>query len=271
MNNQKHALLQLFADGEAGTGAAPAAEGQTGASSPAVAARENTDEEFEKLTAKGGKYADAFNKKVQRGFNERYKSFSEMKEKAARLEKFRDTIAADYAGVDASDLDALEDAYLSDARRFSEKAMETGKSAEDLAREDRMSRKLKQYEEREKRDRAARAKEAEAKRFYDALVLEEQEMGKRYADFSLNAELENPAFRTLVKGGASLEDAYFAIHRKELMQKAVGDAKSATLAAVAAKGTRPAEAASSAESAPAPAKVDYTKLSRKDFMRIWNE
>lgn len=268
MNNHKYAMLQLFADGGDGAGAAPAAEGTTGATETA-AAGQDIYAEFEQLTAKGGKYADAFNKKVQRGFNERYKGISETKEKAARLERFRDTIAADYKGVDANDIDALEDAYLSDARRFTEKAAETGKSAEDLAKEDRMTRKLKNYEEREKRENAAKAKEAEARRFYDSLISQEQDMAKKFDGFRLDKELENPMFRAMVKVGATLEDAYFAVHREELMQKTVSDAKNATLASVAAKGNRPAEAAASS-AAPAPAKVDYSKMSRKEFMRVWN-
>lgn len=268
MDNQKYAMLQLFADGGDGAGAAPAAEGTTGASTSA-AAGQDIDAEFEQLTAKGGKYADAFNKKVQRGFNERYKGFSETKEKAARLERFRDTIAADYKGVDANDIDALEDAYLSDARRFAGKAMETGKSAEDLAKEDRMTRKLKNYEEREKREKTVKAQEAEAKRFYDSLISQEQEMAKKFEGFRLERELENPTFRAMVKVGASLEDAYFAVHREELMEKTVTDAKNATLATVAAKGNRPAEAAASSAT-PTPAKVDYSKMPRADFMKLWN-
>ena len=268
MAQTKYTLLQLFAEGADGSGAAPAAEGTTGASTPA-AAGQDIDAEFEQLTAKGGKYADAFNKKVQRGFNERYKGFSETKEKAARLERFRDTIAADYKGVDANDIDALEDAYLSDARRFAGKAMETGKSAEDLAKEDRMSRKLKEYEEREKRENAQKAQDAEARRFYDSLVRQEAAMRKQFPDFRLDRELEDQTFRLLVKSGAKLEDAYFAVHRAELMAQTASDAKSATLASVAAKGSRPAEAAASSAT-PTPAKVDYSKMPRADFMKLWN-
>ena len=132
-----------------------------------------------------------------------------------------------------------------------------------------MSRKLKQYEEREKREKAAAAKQNEAQRFYNALAKQEQEMAKKYEGFNLEAELRNPVFKSMLKANVPMEDAYFAAHRSEMLKKAVTEAKSATLQSVAAKGTRPAETASSA-SAPTTAKVDYAKMSRRDFMKIWN-
>lgn len=267
MAQTKYTLLQLFADGADGSGAAPAAEGTTGASTPA-AAGQDIDAEFEALVAKGGKYADAFARKAQASFDQRYKGFKATEKKAARLERFAQTVAGDYK-VDAADVDALEDAYLSDARRFAEKSAETGRSAEDLAKEDRMSRKLKEYEEREKRENAQKAQEAEARRFYDSLVRQEAAMRKQFPDFRLDRELEDQTFRLLVKSGAKLEDAYFAVHHAELMAQTASDAKNATLASVAAKGSRPAEAAASSAT-PTPAKVDYSKMPRADFMKLWN-
>ena len=73
----------------------------------------------------------------------------------------------------------------------------------------------------------------------------------------------------LVKSGAKLEDAYFAVHHAELMAQTASAAKNATLASVAAKGSRPAEAAASSAT-PTPAKVDYSKMPRADFMKLWN-
>ena len=268
MNYSKFALLQLFADGGEGAGAAPAAEGTTGVSTPA-AAGQDLNAEFDALVGKGGKYADAFNRKMQAGFDKRYKEFKETEEKAERLAHFRDTVAGDYDGVNPDDIDALEEAYLKDQRRFAQRAVETGESAEKLANDDYMSRKLKQYEEREKREKASKAKQAEAQRFYNAISKQEQEMAKKYEGFNLETELKNPNFVSMLKANVPMEDAYFAVHRSELLGNAVSAAKSATLQSISAKGTRPPEAASSSTT-PTPAKVDYSKMSRKDFMKIWN-
>ena len=132
-----------------------------------------------------------------------------------------------------------------------------------------LENKLKQYEEREKRERASKAKRDEAQRFYNALAKQEQEMAKKYEGFNLEKELQDDRFKAMLKANVPMEDAYFAAHRSEMLKKTVAEAKNATLQSVAAKGTRPAETASSA-SAPTTAQVDYSKLSRRDFMKIWN-
>lgn len=283
MNHSEFDLLQFFAEDAGGTGAAPAAggtEGTTGADqntaekqeneavSPA-AAGQDVYAEFDALVGKGGKYADAYAKKLQSSFDKRYKEFKAAEDKALRLSQFRDTVAGDYAGVNPDDIDALEEAYLKDQRRFAQRAVETGESAEKLANDDYMSRKLKQYEEREKREKASKAKQDEAQRFYNALAKQEQEMAKKYEGFNLEKELRNDRFKAMLKANVPMEDAYFAAHRSEMLKKTVAEVKNATLQSVAAKGTRPAETASSA-SAPTTAQVDYSKLSRRDFMKIWN-
>lgn len=283
MDHSEFDLLQLFAEGAEGTGAAPDAggtESTTGADqntaeeekneavSPA-AAGQDVYAEFDALVGKGGKYADAYAKKMQSGFDKRYKAFKAAEEREQRLSRFRDTVAGDYAGVDPDDIDALEEAYLKDQRRFAQRAVETGESAEKLANDDYMSRKLKQYEEREKQERASKAKQDEAQRFYNALAKQEREMAKKYEGFDLEKELQNPVFKAMLKASVPMEDAYFAAHRSEMLKKTVAEAKSATLQSVAAKGARPAETASSA-SAPATAQVDYARMSRRDFMKIWN-
>ena len=268
--------LQLFSESGAasdGAGAAPAAEGTegtTGENTAAAAGQEDVFSEFEALTAKDGKYAEAFQKKLQQSFNKRYAEFKETEGKAERLEKFKNAVASDYADVDANDIDALEKAYLTDARRFADKAFETGKTAQELAKDDYMSRKLKEYEEREATEKARRAKEAEARKFYGAVARQERDMMKKYAGFNLETELQNNAFRAMVKSGVPLEDAYFAVHRADLMQKAVNDAKNATIQTIAQRGTRETESAAGG-TPPAVSKVDFSTLSRKEFMKIFNE
>lgn len=283
MNHSEFDLLQFFAEDAGGTGAAPAAggtESTTGADRNTAEKQENEAvnpaaagqdvyAEFDALVGEGGKYAGAYARKMQSGFDKRYKEFKATEEREQRLSRFRDTVAGDYAGVNPDDIDALEEAYLKDQRRFAQRAVETGESAEKLANDDYMSRKLKQYEEREKREKAATAKQNEARRFYNVLAKQEQEMAKKYEGFNLEAELHNPVFKSMLKANVPMEDAYFAAHRSEMLKKAVTEAKSATLQSIAAKGTRPEETASSA-SAPTTAKVDYSKMSRRDFMKIWN-
>ena len=87
------------------------AEEKNEAVNPA-AAGQDIYAEFDALVGKGGKYADAYARKMQSGFDKRYKEFKATEEREQRLSRFRDTVAGDYAGVNPDDIDALEEAYL---------------------------------------------------------------------------------------------------------------------------------------------------------------
>lgn len=264
-------LLQLFGESADGaqTGVAPAAEGTTGATNTAVAEQVDVDAEFDALVAKGGKYADAFNRKAQANFNGRYKEFKQTEERANALQRFVDTIAGDYADVDKNDLDALEKAYLTDERRFADKAYESGKSAKEMANDDYTQRRLAKYEADAKAEKERKRAKAEAEKFYEGIAKQEKEMLKKYPDFNLNSELLSDDFKNFVKNGASLEAAYWATHKDDLVGKVVKQAQTATADAIAKKGNRPVENAASTNS-PSVSKVDISKLSYKEFMKFWN-
>lgn len=262
------ALLQLFAEGGDGSGAPPAAEGTTGAAPAAAGQEETAEEAFAKFLEKYGEDAKPLTDHHQKNFGKRYAALKETEAKAQRLEEFQKTVARRYPNANAEDVDALEQAFLSDARFFSEEALAKGRTAEDLAAEELRNVEFERLKASEKQRKTRETQEKKARAFSDRLAAEEAELKKTYPDLDMEKELQNPKMREKLLRGESLEDAYHAIHHKELMQKAVADTKAATVSSIASKGTRVPEGASSA-SVPSTAKQDFSKMSREEFMKLY--
>ena len=81
------------------------------------------------------------------------------------------------------------------------------------------------------------------------LQLQEQAMIQQFPEFSLARELQNPVFLQLTAPGTgiSLEDAYYALHRKELQQSAAREVKEQVVSAIQAGARRPQEAGASSQ------------------------
>ena len=263
-------LLQLFADGGAGTGESPAAEGTTG-EAPAAAGQEETAEEaFARFTEKYGEDAKPLRDHHQKNFGKKYATFKETEARAQRLDGFMKTVAMRYPDVDATNPDALEEAFLNDTRFHDKRAYETGEDAKTLLDAEKKDMELAKLRAKDKAEKVQKEKEAAAKRFHEQIIAQEKELKKKYPDFSFEEEIKNPEMRKKLGGGYSLEDAYRSVHYDEFLQKAVTDAKAATVSSIASGSTRPSEGAAAA-AAPSTAKVDYSKMSNEEFMEIYNK
>lgn len=71
--------------------------------------------------------------------------------------------------------------------------------------------------EKAKRELSAKLRADSARRRYEELILESEEMKKLDADFSLEAELKNPRFRKLLQCGFDLADAWQLTHFDEII------------------------------------------------------
>ncbi len=253
-------ILQLFAEGE-GTGEAPAAEVETGEAAPAAAEQDiDYDAEFALLTKKGGKYEKPYQKQMQKAFNKRFSEFKERERLTARLEAFKDTVAKRYSNVDASDLDALEEAFRAESKMTEERAPRNGEIEEKLGR--LFSERLAALQ------RAASAKEA--KQFYDRLCREESELKERYSDFDLARELKDARFKeALLIKNTTLEDAYWLVHRADLIKEVARAARDGAISHIASRGMRAPEGATS-PTLPQSARIDYANMSDAAFMELYN-
>ena len=102
-----------------------------------------------------------------------------------------------------------------------------------------------------------------------------QAMQELFPGFDLDAELKNPVFARMTAPdvGIPLEDAYYAVHRRELHAAAMREAAAKTAEKLAASirsgSRRPGEAGVSAQ-APSVSTFDYAKASkqqREDFKK----
>lgn len=100
---------------------------------------------------------------------------------------------------------------------------------------------------------------------YDALNRQAQEMVRRYPDFDLNRELDNPTFLKLTapKVGLSVEDAYVAVHHRELMEAVARGARQEAANAIRSGSVRPAEHGIGTN-APAVMTFDYKNATRRE-------
>lgn len=263
------ALLQLFAEGGNGTGESPAAEGTTGVAPAAAGQEETAEEAFAKFTQKYGEDAKPLRDHHQKNFGKKYATFKETEARAQRLDGFLKTVAMRYPDVDASDTDALEEAFINDTRFHDKRAYETGEDAKTLLDAEKKDMRLAKLEAKDKAEKAQKAQAEAAEKFRANLAAQEKEMKKAYPDFNLTDELKNPKMWDKLRRGEPLRDAYIALHHDELLQKAIGDTKTATVNSIASGTSRVSEGASSA-SVPAVSKTDFSKLSRKEFMKIYN-
>ena len=97
-----------------------------------------------------------------------------------------------------------------------------------------------------------------------------------YPGFDLQAELENPVFARLTAPGSliSLEDAYFAVHRKEIQTAAMQVAAQKTAQQISnsiqAGQRRPAENGSTSQAASISAPATMSRARRAEIKRRMN-
>lgn len=99
-------------------------------------------------------------------------------------------------------------------------------------------------------------------------ALQEQEIALReeFPGFSLEKELENPTFlRLTAPGGVSLEDAYYTVHRKELMAATAVSAARNISNAIQSGALRPQENGHN------PAPVGVATFDYRSADRAWRE
>ena len=211
-----------------------------------------------------------YNKQMQAVVQSRLRSAKGAEESLQKMAPAIEVLARKY-GLDPAnpDYEALSKKINDDESYYEDKAMEMGVSIDE-------ARKLDQKERDTARQQRQEAINLEQKKFQDHIMnLERQaeEMKKVFPKFDLRTELRNPIFARMTSpsGGVSIEDAYYAIHRKEL-QTATAQASAQATAkqisnAIQAGSRRPQENGTSGQ-APSVTHFDYSKASpeqRKQF------
>jgi hypothetical protein len=156
------------------------------------------------------------------------------------------------------DYKALAEAISNDDAYYEQRAMELGTSIETAKRIDQLERDA----ERRKEQENIAIEEQNRKNHIMRLAQQSEALKVTFPGFDLRAELANPQFARLVdpKIGMSVEDAYHAVHRKEIqaaqMQYAAQKTAENMSNAIQAGQKRPDEAGSTSQ-APSVSTFDY--------------
>ena len=100
-------------------------------------------------------------------------------------------------------------------------------------------------------------------------------MKAQFPNFNLDAELQNPDFLKLTSPaiGLSVEDAYFAVHHKELgpqmMAYGMQRAKNQMAQSIMAKGARPREGGLDNRNAAADMTMNFKAMDRKERNAVY--
>lgn len=252
--------LHLFDGGDGGGAPAAGAEAGSQASvvssqattgdngTPAAAGQENEQtpeqlaEEFQELTK--GKYKDAYDKdfqqRFQKLFDQRFKGVKADQERLSSYQPIIDTLSARY-GITDGDMGKLNQAIESDQSLWEEAAEEAGLTVEQYRRVQRM-------EIENQRLKAAQRETIQHQMAQQQMQVWQgqiQQVQQSYPDFNLEAEMQNPAFRAMLRAGASIQNAYEATHidqiKAALAQQTAKSTEKKVTDNIRKKGMRPQE------------------------------
>ena len=214
-----------------------------------------------------------YNKQMQATIQGRLRSAKDAEEKLGKLTPALELLARQHNLDPANiDYDALAQAISNDESFYEQKALEMGVPVE-------TARKIDQDEREKARNQREQERTIEQQKFQNHIMkLEQQgeEMKKVFPNFDLRTELQNPAFARMTSPnvGISVEDAYYAVHRKDIMTGAMQATAQKTAQKISndiqAGRRRPNENGTSGQ-APSVTSFDYSKASpeqRKAFKQF---
>lgn len=189
------------------------------------------------------------------------------KPKVDAMDKMQQALAllAGKHGLDPEniDYDALSQKIVDDDAFYEDRALEMGVNVE-------TAKHIVQMEQETSRLQQERQRTQEEQRFaahFRELQQQSEALKKTFPGFDLSRELQNPVFARMTSpgGGISVEDAYYAVHRKELQAAAMQVSAQKTAEQISntiqARGTRPSEAGTGA---PSVSTFDYRKASKAE-------
>ena len=185
-----------------------------------VAAAENPTEEKQTGTPARMSWDEImadpeYNKQMQATVQSRLRSAKGAEDALGKLTPALELLARKHGLNPAEmDYDALAKAISDDESYYEDKALEMGVSVETAKQIDQQERETA----RQQRQEAQNLEQQKIQLHFQKLQQQGEEMKKVFPNFDLRQELQNPVFVRLTSPnvGISVEDAYYAIHRKEL-------------------------------------------------------
>lgn len=206
-----------------------------------------------------------YNKQMQSTVQARLKGAKGAEETLAKLTPALELLARKHNLDPANmDYDALAKAIGDDNSYYEEKAIEMGVPVE-------TAKKIDQQERKEAREKIQMEKTLQQQKFHDHIQrLEKQgeDMKKIFPSFDLKTELKNPTFLRLTSPGVglSVEDAYHAVHRKEIQSaamKVVAEKTAQKISNDIQSGRRRPDEAGTSSQAPSETTFNYRTASKE--------
>lgn len=206
-----------------------------------------------------------YNKQMQSVVQSRLRSAKGAEETLGKLAPALELLARKH-GMDPTkpDYDALVQAIRNDDSFYEDKAMEMGVSVETAKQIDQQAMDTA----RQQRQEAVTLEQQKIQNHIMRMEQQGEELKKIFPNFDLRKELQNPAFARMTSPnvGLSVEDAYYALHRKEIMAAGmqVTAQKTAQMISnsIQAGTRRPPEAGTTGQ-APSVTTFDYRNASRE--------
>ena len=157
-----------------------------------------------------------YNKQMQATIRARLKSAGTAEEALAKMNPALEVLARKYGQDPANpDYEALAKSINDDDAYYEDKALEMGVTVETAKRIDQQERD----QARQQKQEAINLEQQKLRDHFVRLEQQGESLKKVFPSFDLRTELQNPAFARMVAPGngiMSVEDAYKAVHRKEI-------------------------------------------------------
>ena len=207
-----------------------------------------------------------YNAEMQKMMQERVRKSKEAENNLAKLTPMLEVLARKHnLDMEKLDYDALAKAVSDEDSYYEDKALEMGVSIETAKKIDQSERDTA----RRQREEAQTLEQQKIQRHIQNLEQQGEALKQMFPNFDLRTELQNPAFARMTSPsvGISVEDAYHAIHRKEIQQAAMQVTAETTAKKIAnsiqAGQRRPDEHGTSGQAASVN-KFDYAKASKQE-------
>ena len=206
-----------------------------------------------------------YNKQMQATMRARLKSAGAAEETLSKMAPALEVLARKHGQDPANpDYDALAKAINDDDTFYEDKALEMGVTVETAKRLDQQDRD----QARKQREEARNLEQQRIRDHFTKLEQQGEALKKVFPSFDLRAELQNPMFARMTAPGTglmSVEDAYRAVHRKEIeaaQSQVIAQRTAEKMSnAIQAGSRRPDENGTSGQSASVTT-FDYSKASK---------
>lgn len=203
------------------TAAAPAKTADKGQQVPAQQVPAATDPTEEKTDGKRMTWDEImadpeYNEQMQKTMQKRLRGSKAAEEALGKLAPALELLARRHGQDPANpDYEALAKAISDDDSFYEDKALEMGVSVDTAKRIDQQERETA----RQQRQQQITLEQQKIQNHLRNLEQQGEELKKTFPGFDLRQELKNPTFARLSgpNSGLSLADAYFAVHRQEIM------------------------------------------------------